>query len=146
MYGSRNSEYETLASDLARSGGEASQVKSKGLTGAGILTVAMIARTTYVPVASSSFGFWYYGCIVQPSRHSVAVTDVAAVATAVAATAAIATAAIATAAAAVADAVGREINTSSSLKLAYEEHEESVIMSRNGLLKLGNRTRGYCSF
>ncbi|KAL2730620.1 hypothetical protein V1477_016431, partial [Vespula maculifrons] len=32
--------------------GEASQVKSKGLTGAGILTVAMIARTTYVPVAS----------------------------------------------------------------------------------------------
>ncbi|KAF7401827.1 hypothetical protein HZH68_007647 [Vespula germanica] len=124
--------------------GEASQVKSKGLTGAGILTVAMIARTTYVPVASSSFGFWYYGYIVQPSRHSVAVTDVAAVATAVAATAAIATAAAAAAAAS--DAVGREINTSSSLKLACEEHEESVIMSRNGLLKLGNRTRGYCSF
>ncbi|KAF7398989.1 hypothetical protein V1477_016432 [Vespula maculifrons] len=78
--------------------------------------------------------------IASPSRHSVAVTDVAAVATAVAATAAIATAAAA------ADAVGREINTSSSLKLACEEHEESVIMSRNGLLKLGNRTRGYCSF
>ncbi|KAL2735509.1 hypothetical protein V1478_003149, partial [Vespula squamosa] len=116
--------------------GEASQVKSKGLTEAGILTVAMIARTTYVPEILD-YSYLYAELqpikplrhrrqIASPSRHSVAVTDVAAAVAATAATAA---------------AVGREINTSSSLKLACEEHEESVIMSRNGLLKLGNRTR-----